>query len=142
MAKRGPKPRRKMAMADPLTGVPNKPDWLDPIASEEWDRLISLLTERRVIGRADGMALELLCLTYASWRAVVSAMAESGPATETGSGGFKPSPESIAADRLGKQLLAWLREFGLTPASRHGVAPIVDVATDPLAEFLDRRPGR
>jgi P27 family predicted phage terminase small subunit len=126
-------------MADPLTGAPDKPDWLDPIAAEEWDRLISLLTERRVISRADGMALELLCLTYALWRAVVSAMAESGPTTETGSGTFKASPESIAADRLGRQLLAWLREFGLTPASRHSVTPIVDVVADPLGEFLSRR---
>jgi P27 family predicted phage terminase small subunit len=110
-----------------------------PVASEEWDRLISILTERRIISRADGMALELLCLTYASWRTVMAAMAESGPATETGSGGFKLSPESIAADRLGKQLLGWLREFGLTPASRHAVVPIVDINWDPLGEFLSGR---
>jgi phage terminase small subunit len=47
-------------MADPLAGAPEKPDWLDPVASELWDRLISILADRRVLSRTDGPAMELL----------------------------------------------------------------------------------
>ena len=142
MAKRGPKPRQKLPMADPLTGAPEKPEWLDAEASAEWDRLIAILTERRVISKADGMALALLCSTYSAWRSAAEALAKEGPAVETGSGGFKPSPELQAADRHRKQPLSWLREFGLTPASRHTVPPIVDVAKDSLEAFLETNHGR
>ena len=142
MAKRGPKPGPKAAMADPLTGPPAKPDWLDPEASAEWDRLIAILAERRVISRADGTALALLCSTYSAWRSAAAALAKDGPAVETSTGGFKPSSELQAVDRHGKQLVALLREFGLTPASRQGVAPIVDVTSDPLDQFLSTHPGR
>jgi P27 family predicted phage terminase small subunit len=123
-------------MTDPFTGVPTKPGWLSPVASEVWDFLVTILSERHVLSRADGMALELLCSTYALRRAATAAMAESGPATETASGGFKPSPEFVAADRLGKQLLGYLREFGLTPSSRRSATPIVDISRDPLDGFL------
>jgi P27 family predicted phage terminase small subunit len=83
--------------------------------------------------------LELLCSTYSCWRAAAEELARSGPAVATQLGGFKPSPEMQAADRLGRLLLALLREFGLTPSSRHGVAPIVDLARDSLGQFLAGR---
>lgn len=141
MAKRGRKPRPRLPIADPLAGAPDRPGWLDTVASEAWDALLALLLERRVVSRADGLALELLCVTYSSWRSAAEALAKDGPAVETGSGGFKPSPELQAVDRHGKQLVALLREFGLTPASRHGVPPIVDVARDDLNTFLANRPS-
>ena len=34
MGKRGPKPSPRSPMADPLVGVPDKPDWLDGVAGE------------------------------------------------------------------------------------------------------------
>jgi P27 family predicted phage terminase small subunit len=123
-------------MADPLVGSPEKPDWLDAVASEAWDTLEGLLTERRVLSRADGAALELLCSTYSGWRSAAAALAKDGPAVETSIGGFKPSPELQAVDRLGRLLLSLLREFGLTPSSRAGVGPIVDLARDDLGVFL------
>jgi P27 family predicted phage terminase small subunit len=129
-----------MPMADPLTG-PDKPGWLDPVAAEAWDAMLALLLERRVLSRADGTAMALLCTTYAEWRRAAEGLVRDGPSVATSTGGFKPSPELQAVDRIGKQLLALLREFGMTPSSRHGVAPIVDVSRDPLAEFLDGRPG-
>jgi P27 family predicted phage terminase small subunit len=140
MAKRGPKPRKKLPIADPLSGAPEKPDWLNAEASAEWDRFVGLLMERHTISRADGMALALLCTTYASWRVAVAAETEAGATTQTAAGGYKQSPESLAANQAGKMLVTWLREFGLTPASRHAVAPIVGIADD-LDEFLLGRPG-
>jgi P27 family predicted phage terminase small subunit len=122
-------------MADPLVGSPEKPDWLDADASEAWDTLEGLLTERWVLSRADGPALEVLCATYSSWRAAAG-LAKDGPSVETQIGGFKPSPELQAVDRLGRLLLSLLREFGLTPSSRHGVPAIVDLARDDLGVFL------
>ena len=141
MAKRGPKVQPRHPQADPLCGAPVKPDWLDAIASETWDELVPILTERRVLSRADGTALALLCSEFASWRAAAAALKESGPATETASGSFKPSPELVAVDRHGAALLRWLREFGLTPASRSSVAPIVGVTRDALSDFLARNPA-
>ena len=126
----------------PLDGAsPENPDWLDAAASEEWDRLVPILVGRRVLSRADGAALAILCTELSSWQTAVAGLKESGPATETASGSFKPSPELLAADRHGAALLKWLREFGLTPASRSGVSPIIDIARDPLGEFLATNPG-
>jgi P27 family predicted phage terminase small subunit len=142
MGKRGPKPRAKLPIADPLSGSPDRPDWLGAEATAEWDRIVELMTERRTLSRADGMALALLCDTYARWRVAVAAETEAGSATETASGGFKQSPESLAANQLGKLLLTWLREFGLTPASRHAVAPVVGIGHDDMDEFLQSRVRR
>jgi P27 family predicted phage terminase small subunit len=136
MSKRGPKTRRKLPIADPLAGGPDKPDWLSPEASAEWDRLLAMLLERRTISRADGAMLAMLCSTYAAWRTAIAAEAKVGAVTETATGGFKQSPESLAANQLGKLLITMLREFGLTPASRHHVAPIIDIARDDLGVFL------
>jgi phage terminase small subunit len=73
-------------------------------------------------------------------RAVAAAMAASGPTTETASGTFKASPEFLVGDRVGRELLELLREFGLTPASRSAVAPIVTTVADQWAEFLGDHP--
>src|SRR4051794_35080329 len=127
MAKRGPKPRRKPPLADPLAGRPEKPDWLNPAASDDWDRLVECLMERRTLSRADGMALAVLCTTYAAWRSAGAELAKVGAATETATGAPKQSPEVLAANQLGKMLVTWFREFGLPPASRHAVAPIVEI---------------
>jgi P27 family predicted phage terminase small subunit len=85
--------------------------------------------------------LALLCSTYSLWRAAAEALSQNGPATETGSGTFKPSPELQALDRHAKQLAVMLREFGLTPSSRQGVTPIVDAMRDDLNTFLAGRPS-
>ena len=139
MAKRGPKPRRKLPMADPLTGIPDKPDWLDPIASEEWDRLVAILTERRVLSRADGMALALLCSTYGSWRTAVSELAKAGPTTETATGAPKQSPEALAANQHGEaspDLAPRVRTDSGIPT--HDRAPSWTCIRTPLASFSGR----
>ena len=139
MGKRGPKPSPRSPMADPLVGVPDKPDWLDGVAGEMWDELVPLLAERCVLSRADGLSLAMLCAEYSGYRAASQALAVSGPAIETENGSFKPSPELVAADRHGAALLRWIREFGLTPLSRGAVAPIVGTLRDDFDDFLDSR---
>lgn len=139
MAKRGRKQRPRSASADPLAGSPEKPPWLDPEASRAWDELEALLAERRVLSRCDGPALAVLCSTWSGWRKAAEALARDGAATRTIAGGTKPSAELQAVDRLGKQLLGLLREFGLSPASRHMATPIVSIDRDPLDELLEGR---
>jgi P27 family predicted phage terminase small subunit len=130
MGRRGPKPRPKHPKSDPLAGPPDKPTWLDETAAEKWDELVEMLDERHVITQADRTALALLCQTYAQWRAAADELRKTSVAAETEAGMPKQSPETLAVNQLAGRLLVWLREFGLTPASRDRVEPVVSVASD------------
>ena len=130
-------------MADPLAGCPEKPQWLTGEAEAEWGRLVPLLLERRILSRLDGPALSLLVMCWAEWRRAVGLLEESGPSVKTSAGGTKPSPALQGVDGACRRLLMLLKEFGLTPASRSGVTPIVGVADEvrTLDEFLGARPA-
>jgi P27 family predicted phage terminase small subunit len=148
MARRGPKPRNPglkllhgakvtPSRQDPTAGIPGCPDWLDEAAAGLWAELCGVLDERKTICRADGPALAVLCASYGQWRRAVAELEASGFISETAVGNPKPSPLVAAVNQCSASLLAWLREFGLTPASRGRVEPIAGlVMKDPLEEFL------
>jgi P27 family predicted phage terminase small subunit len=142
VGRRGPKPRRTYPRANERVGAPDKPDWLSEAAVEKWDELIKHLEERRVITRADGTALAILCETYSLWRGAVVELNQTSVAAETEAGMPKQSPEALAVNQLTGRLLSWLREFGLTPVSRDRVEPIAGTwkrDAEPLEWALESR---
>jgi len=49
-------------------GEPEKPDWLNPAASDEWDRIVPLLLQHGLISEVDGMAVASYCELVAEFK--------------------------------------------------------------------------
>jgi P27 family predicted phage terminase small subunit len=78
-----------------------------------------VLNERSTLTRADGVALEMLAFHITRWRDAAAKLDAAGDVTESGAvPGFKVSPEAQVLAQRTKDLVAILREFGLTPRSR------------------------
>lgn len=45
-------------------GIPEKPDYLNKLASKEWDRVVPLLAEHGIISDIDGPSIALYCELY------------------------------------------------------------------------------
>lgn len=82
MARRGRKPdptplkllrgnpgRRALNIHEPKPerGAPAPPEWLDPIALEEWNRVVPILDKIGLLTKVDGFVLEAYCTCYAYW---------------------------------------------------------------------------
>jgi P27 family predicted phage terminase small subunit len=133
MGTRGPIPRRRAPFrplcdldsngaapsARPKPLPPDKPEWLTPHAGELWDQLAPRLLELGVLADVDGPALACLCESFAVWRESRAALTSEGVSyTARDSGLQKRHPAAAVASQAAKDLLAWLKEFALTPAAR------------------------
>lgn len=94
-----------------------------PHASEFWEVHLELLVRNRMITEVDMTAFAAACLAYEAWILAETELAK--PADQGGGYIVKTKNDypvqspwvSIAAGRR-KEFLEYLREFGLTPASR------------------------
>ena len=124
----------------PEKGEPKKPEWLTNVSDYCWSQLVPLLQDMDVLTVADGMALSLLCETFASWRKAEEMLQKSGEVYPIldGNGETKylaQSPYVAIARNTAKQLQTLLREFGLTPSARSRI----QVKSDTGAEKEDKR---
>jgi P27 family predicted phage terminase small subunit len=94
------------------------PDWMSPAAAAEWDRVMPLLVERRILTEADLGSLENYCLAIGQVREMERHIQANGAVIEDLTGAVKRNPAvSIQADAMTRaRLLA--AELGLTPVSR------------------------
>lgn len=108
----------------PASGIPERPDDLDDVAAAVWDRLAPLLDDMHVLTVADGEALAHLCKDTSLLEAAAMGLAHSQllMKSPTGVVGISPLYRIVHTQR--KAVREWLREFGLTPASRTGVKTI------------------
>lgn len=104
---------------------PRRPEWLNGLAADEWDRVAEILTSQGGIEDIDQTALAAYCQTYAHWRKAVADVNENGLRLDTG----KPNPSARQADALLKQLRGLLNELGFTPAARGRLEPAGDAPT-------------
>ena len=54
----------KIPQPEPLSDVPECPDWMPEHGKTQWDRLAPLLVEHKVLTDWDLEAFEMLCLSY------------------------------------------------------------------------------
>jgi len=114
MSRRGPKPkppetlsprrRRERAAAARESGPCPAPTWLAPPEAEEYESLRRELTAAGVGAALDEGALARLAVYRRRWRSALEA------------------EDAEAMRRLEMQMVRLEREFGLTPASRRGLA--------------------
>ena len=124
----------------PEIGTPEMPDDLEGISKECWEKVVPILQEMNVLTVADGLALQLLCETFAHWRRAEELLVRHGdvyPILDN-NGNVKylqQSPYVSIARNNAKALKDMLCEFGLTPSSRSRI----QTASDSRVETQDER---
>jgi P27 family predicted phage terminase small subunit len=112
-------------------GKPAKPVHLTGVASEKWDELVKVLHKRRVLTKADGTQLEIVCVQYANWVRLQEEIATEGVMVDTvvlNSSGVEIrktilNPALKAANALENSMRATLQQLGATPATREKTTP-------------------
>ena len=99
------------------------PEYLDDIAKEEWKRLIKiLLDEKHDFTEKDTKALEGYCVSYSKFRRANAVIAEKGftliSANKNGNEYEQQRPEVTIAKNSEDEMRMWIKELGLSPASR------------------------
>jgi P27 family predicted phage terminase small subunit len=125
-------------------GEPPKPPTIadDPTASAEWDRVVELLTDRRVLSPADMAILALYCSAWSTvvrCRKILAPVFDpatgaliSDPFTcDTAQGGVKINPVVGALSGAERSLASFASELGLTPTARGRVDVFEDLASKP-----------
>lgn len=88
--------RPKMKLVKGGAAGPSKPDWLSPMASDEWDRCVPLLCNKGLISEHDQIAFSAYCELTAE---------------------FIGSPSEFPSAKM-TQLRLLMSDFGMTPSSR------------------------
>ena len=134
----------------PPPGAPDKPDYLDEIASASWDRLVKLFGEMGMLNKADAVLMELYAVTYSGYRQALVSVTKTGQVlllrvddTKGQKMEVRRNPYSVELHKYMDRLTKLLAEMGLTPSSRTRVATTGEAASDdPLAAILRKRAER
>lgn len=122
------------------------PDWLDERALEEWERIVPLLDEVRVLTEPDLAALANYCSTASVAINATIKYQQEGYMKSAAKGstfGPKVHPMIKVAQEARAQCLRFAIEFGLTPAARSrivGQPKEVLEKTDDAESFLFHPP--
>ena len=109
----------------------------------EWNRITKQLMALGLLTEVDRAALAAYCQCWARWVLAEEAMRdpEHKMMTLTDSGYPVVTPWIGVANNAMKQMLRYLTEFGMTPASRSKVTSASDDEDDPYEDFLNRKKG-
>ena len=118
-------------------GAPAKPTDLSPVAAEEWDKLVSELTDLGIISECDRAAIEMAARYAAHYYEADADVRKHGLLVETKTG-TKANPSIRARDDAARIRNSYLQQLGLTPASRSRVSMVpTSPERDELDELLD-----
>ena len=164
MGKRGPKPipsatakRRGTLRADrranepaPPNEAPTKPTWVQGLAAKHWRKIAPWLKESGLLTVLDTIALGLMCNALADYfeaGEVVESAAKENDGVKfvsiTDKGNVIQHPAVGVQNKAWERVVKLLREFGMTPSSRAGMA-ITNAKgedQDPLLKMLHDRMG-
>ena len=91
-------------------------------ASWLWDQIIEQMRGVGLLKPLDAASLEILCETYARWKAAAQ-MRKDNDITSNNSQGLVAAPWIGIEERAGKEFRAWCSEYGLTPAAERNLVP-------------------
>lgn len=134
MGKRGPKPKptaikvlegnpgkRKLNDREPIpviSDLPLPPEWLEPAAREEWERLARNLHDLGLLTDLDMAPFAVYCQAYARWKEAEEYISKNGSVMETKSGYLMQVPQVGISKANQAIMLKAAAEFGLTPSAR------------------------
>lgn len=122
---------------------PPAPEHLSDYAREEWDYMAPLIHDCDLLREPDGRAFASYCEIYAQWRRCCEEHKEEGYALTVinAKGHIAMNPLLKIFEKCNVQMLAYLTQFGLTPASRGKVTVFKKDDKDPFEEFQKEREG-
>ncbi|MGL4761871.1 MAG: phage terminase small subunit P27 family [Sarcina sp.] len=96
------------------------PIWFDNEATIEWKRIVKLLEkEEKDFTNKDVKALEGYCLNYSKWRRCEELLLKKGFSMVVNDEGYEQQrPEVSIANKAQQEMRSWMKELGITPASR------------------------
>lgn len=95
------------------------PSWLDAEAKKEWKRILKLLEEeKKDFTKKDLKALEGYAVSYSRWKKCEKIIDEKGFTFVTPNGYEQQRPEVSIANKAQQEMRSWMKELGLTEASR------------------------
>jgi P27 family predicted phage terminase small subunit len=100
------------------------PEGLSSEAARHWPKISALLEDMGVLTNVDAQALALYCEVFARWRYACTQLARYGLVVKSPSGYPIQSPYLAIENRAQDQMVALMREFGMTPASRTKVSSV------------------
>lgn len=106
--------------------LPKPPEFLSPIALEEWNRVVSILDRARMVSALDQAILAAYASSYDDWITALNAfnaMARKDPVTSgrlitTTNGNFIQNPLLGIANKARSDMVKYAAELGITPVSR------------------------
>jgi P27 family predicted phage terminase small subunit len=99
-------------------GIPQAPEYLSELERAEWRRVAKLLKAAGLLEALDKTALAAYCNCYATWVDANSHIKDEGMVIVSTMGFPIQSPYVGIANKALANMMAILREFGMTPASR------------------------
>jgi len=122
----------------PPRGMPECPEYLDPVAQAEWARTADILHEMGLLSLADRTALAAYCTAYSRWIHAEDQVRKFGAIVKSPEKGFPmKSPYLTIAEQSLETMRKFMVEFGLTPSSRSRIrVPEGGGAQDELELFL------
>ena len=123
--------------------MPEPPDYLSDYAREEWEYMAPLIYDSDLLRTPDGRAFANYCEIYAQWRRCCEQHKEEGYELTVinAKGHIAMNPLLKVFEKCNVQMLAYLTQFGLTPASRGKVTVFNKDEKDPFEEFQKEREG-
>lgn len=139
MGRRGPvpPPQSKLRILDreeipAPQGAPTCPDWLSDSGHEQWYLVVAELGD--LVNEIDRNALGVYAQTIADYKDNLAFIVKEGWLVP-GDRGLVKNPRSQIVRELRDSILAYSREFGLTPFSRAKLKTPGEKAADPLGDF-------
>ena len=115
------------------------PDGLSQKEQQHWQQVAGYLQEAGVLTVMDVQALKLYCRIYVKWQESIYKLDEYGPVIKTKAGNPSLSPYFKISQKYLDQLLAILREFGMTPSSRTKIHASSDKPDDDYEAWQKKR---
>lgn len=116
--------KRRLPENEPTLPIeaPDMPEWLDFEAQEEWNRIIPLLQEMRILTKAYRAALAAYCETWSTYVRACKDVEDSGGEIVRSPSGFPiQNPYASVRNTAKKQLMLIAAEFGLTASAKSRV---------------------
>lgn len=135
--------KRPLNTSEPAPAVkrPPCPKHLEGEARKEWNRMVRLLVQLRLLTEIDRAALAGYCQAWGRWVEAEGMIRTEGMTIETAKGNLIQSPYVGIANQAMKQMRAFLIEFGMTPSSRTRVRTTPMDEGDPYEQFRRGKSG-
>ncbi len=155
MGRRGPAPKpqalnqlagnpgkrdRKNGDFEPYSEIPRPATHLGKYAKKEWKRIVPHLHNSRVLTQADEKLLEAYCQAYDRFVVATRELRAKGYTTIGSKGNEVKSPWVDIQTTAEKNMLAFAKEFGITPSARSNVSiDEADEETNPILSLIRKK---